>query len=208
MSQNGILGRRNWFDLVVSGIDVPSLRWGLRNYVNVDFVDQLPLGIQPGIVITPQSQGTNLGLASPYTGQALSWGKSVNWSLLNPSEWVSWLFYRSLPTQSGVELSQNIILWLRSDLFPGAAKTSRPIHKGKMIIRRMLDNMPLPQIIAIDGPSASGKSTIAEVMARELGYLFFDTGLTNPAVTLAALQRLNFRRKRKFGVRISLSDRD
>ncbi len=54
-----------------------------------------------------------------------------------------------------------------------------------------MDKMPLPQIIAIDGPSASGKSTIAEVMARELGYLFFDTGLMYRAVTLAALQRLH-----------------
>jgi cytidylate kinase len=60
-----------------------------------------------------------------------------------------------------------------------------------MIIRRMLDNMPLPLIIAIDGPSASGKSTIAEVMARELGYLFFDTGLMYRAVTLAALDKLH-----------------
>ncbi len=117
-------GRRDWLDLVVSGIDTPSLRWGLRNYANVDFIDQLPQGIQPGVVITPESQGTNLGLASPYTGQALAWGKSVNWSLLNPREWVRWLFYRGLPTQSGVESSQNIILWLRSDLFPGAAKTT------------------------------------------------------------------------------------
>lgn len=58
-----------------------------------------------------------------------------------------------------------------------------------MISRRMLDNMPLPQIIAIDGPSASGKSTIAEVMGRELGYLYFDTGLMYRAVTLAALNK-------------------
>lgn len=60
-----------------------------------------------------------------------------------------------------------------------------------MIIRRMLDDMPLPQIIAIDGPSASGKSTIAEVIARELGYLYFDTGLMYRAVTLTALDRLH-----------------
>lgn len=52
-----------------------------------------------------------------------------------------------------------------------------------------MDNMPLPQIIAIDGPSASGKSTIAEVMGRELGYLYFDTGLMYRAVTLAALNK-------------------
>ena len=60
-----------------------------------------------------------------------------------------------------------------------------------MITRRMLDIMPLPQIIAIDGPAASGKSTVAEVMARELGYLFFDTGVMYRAVTLAALDKLH-----------------
>jgi cytidylate kinase len=50
--------------------------------------------------------------------------------------------------------------------------------------------MPLPQIIAIDGPAASGKSTIAEKIAKSLGYLFFDTGLMYRAVTWAALARL------------------
>jgi cytidylate kinase len=47
-----------------------------------------------------------------------------------------------------------------------------------------------PTIIAIDGPSASGKSTIAEKLARELDYLYFDTGVMYRAVTLAGLQRL------------------
>jgi len=50
--------------------------------------------------------------------------------------------------------------------------------------------MPYPRIIAIDGPAASGKSTIAELLAQKLGYLFFDTGLMYRAVTWAALQRL------------------
>jgi cytidylate kinase len=49
--------------------------------------------------------------------------------------------------------------------------------------------MALPQIIAIDGPAASGKSTIAERLADELGYLYFDTGVMYRAVTLAALSR-------------------
>lgn len=49
--------------------------------------------------------------------------------------------------------------------------------------------MPLPSQIAIDGPAASGKSTIAEILARDLGYLFFDTGLMYRAVTWAALRR-------------------
>jgi cytidylate kinase len=43
--------------------------------------------------------------------------------------------------------------------------------------------------IAIDGPAASGKSTVAQVVARRLGYLFFDTGVMYRAVTLEALRR-------------------
>jgi cytidylate kinase len=34
----------------------------------------------------------------------------------------------------------------------------------------------MPIVIAIDGPSASGKSTNARLVARELGYIYVDTG--------------------------------
>lgn len=44
-------------------------------------------------------------------------------------------------------------------------------------------------IIAIDGPAASGKSTLALHLARRLGYLYFDTGVMYRAVTLAALRQ-------------------
>ncbi|MDZ4160047.1 MAG: (d)CMP kinase [Anaerolineaceae bacterium] len=47
-----------------------------------------------------------------------------------------------------------------------------------------------PSIITIDGPAASGKSTLAEKLARHLGYLYFDTGVMYRAVTLAAMQKL------------------
>lgn len=47
-----------------------------------------------------------------------------------------------------------------------------------------------PNIIAIDGPAASGKSTVAEKLAADLGYLYFDTGVMYRAVTLAALEKL------------------
>jgi CMP/dCMP kinase len=49
--------------------------------------------------------------------------------------------------------------------------------------------MPTPNIIAIDGPAASGKSTLGKRLASALGYLFFDTGVMYRAVTLVALQR-------------------
>ena len=47
-----------------------------------------------------------------------------------------------------------------------------------------------PSIIAIDGPAASGKTTVGVLLARKLDYLFFDTGIMYRAVTGAALQRL------------------
>jgi CMP/dCMP kinase len=49
--------------------------------------------------------------------------------------------------------------------------------------------MPIPNIIAIDGPAASGKSTLGRRLADSLGYLFFDTGVMYRAVTWGALQR-------------------
>jgi len=44
-----------------------------------------------------------------------------------------------------------------------------------------------PSIIAIDGPAASGKSTLGLRLASALGYLFFDTGVMYRAVTWLAL---------------------
>jgi len=46
-----------------------------------------------------------------------------------------------------------------------------------------------PSIIAIDGPAASGKSTLGRRLADALGYLFFDTGVMYRAITWIALQR-------------------
>lgn len=46
----------------------------------------------------------------------------------------------------------------------------------------------IPNIIAIDGPAASGKSTVARLLAETLDYLFFDTGVMYRAVTWALLQ--------------------
>jgi len=43
-------------------------------------------------------------------------------------------------------------------------------------------------IITIDGPAASGKSTVARLLAARLGASFLDTGAMYRAVTLAAMQ--------------------
>jgi CMP/dCMP kinase len=52
----------------------------------------------------------------------------------------------------------------------------------------MTKNTP-PSIIALDGPAASGKSTLGRRLADSLGYLFFDTGVMYRAITWIALQR-------------------
>jgi cytidylate kinase len=45
------------------------------------------------------------------------------------------------------------------------------------------------EIITIDGPAGSGKSTIGKLLADYLNYLFVDTGVMYRAVTLVALER-------------------
>ncbi len=48
--------------------------------------------------------------------------------------------------------------------------------------------MPKPSILAIDGPAASGKSTLGRRLADALGYLYFDTGVMYRAVTWLVLK--------------------
>jgi len=48
--------------------------------------------------------------------------------------------------------------------------------------------MTQPSTIAIDGPAASGKSTVGQLIAERLGYLYFDTGVMYRAITFLALQ--------------------
>jgi CMP/dCMP kinase len=50
-------------------------------------------------------------------------------------------------------------------------------------------NLMLPSTIAIDGPAASGKSTLGELLAQRLGYFYFDSGIMYRAATWAALER-------------------
>ena len=49
--------------------------------------------------------------------------------------------------------------------------------------------MSYPEIVAIDGPAASGKTTIANQLAERWKYLFFDTGVMYRAVTWLALEK-------------------
>ena len=45
-----------------------------------------------------------------------------------------------------------------------------------------------PKLIAIDGPVAVGKSSVGSLLARKLGYVFFDTGMMYRAFTWKVLK--------------------
>lgn len=48
--------------------------------------------------------------------------------------------------------------------------------------------MTVKPYIAIDGPAGAGKSTVARMLAKRLGYIYIDTGAMYRAVTLMALR--------------------
>ena len=49
--------------------------------------------------------------------------------------------------------------------------------------------MPMNQIITIDGPAGSGKSTVSRMLAKRIGFSYLDTGAMYRAVALAARRR-------------------
>jgi cytidylate kinase len=49
--------------------------------------------------------------------------------------------------------------------------------------------MPQGMVIAIDGPSGAGKSTLAKRLAKDLGFMYLDTGAMYRALALKILRR-------------------
>jgi cytidylate kinase len=53
-----------------------------------------------------------------------------------------------------------------------------------------VSDQPNPFVIALDGPAASGKSTVGLTAAQQLGFRYLDTGILYRAITLHVLQTL------------------
>ena len=73
----------------------------------------------------------------------------------------------------------------------GAAKRAEAQERGSMAPASTADAEPPmkpqpPHPIAIDGPAASGKSTLARALVERFGYVLLDTGLMYRAIALAA----------------------
>jgi cytidylate kinase len=66
-----------------------------------------------------------------------------------------------------------------------------------------------PIQIAIDGPAAAGKSTIAKIVAEQLGYIYIDTGAMYRAITLKALNEgINMASNQEAGALLMETDID
>ncbi len=82
------------------------------------------------------------------------------------------------------------------DLTPGEVRALRDAAGGqetgqssRQDGRERKTKQLLPGMIAIDGPAASGKSTIGRRLAQKYGYLYLDTGVMYRAVAAVALAR-------------------
>ncbi len=172
-SRNGRRVTRTTLGVTVYGVDFPALLWSLRNH---DLT--VPLALDPAsspeLIITPPQE--DLGLAAAYRGQDFAWRQTPVWDSM-PVYFLRWFLFHELPASS-----ETLVLWVRNDLF-----IDFRIRSSRRSLQA--DHMKPPSIIAIDGPAASGKSTIGKRLADELGYLFFDTGVMYRAVTWIALQR-------------------
>jgi len=86
------------------------------------------------------------------------------------------------------DLTQGEVRSLREAAYRGENELSR---KSPSVSEASEGSLPVmaPSAVAIDGPSASGKSTIGRLLARFLGYLYFDTGVMYRAVAAVALSR-------------------
>jgi len=112
-------GRRDWLDLSVISQPLPSLRWELRNWNNVSFVDQVSPDAKPSLVITGDQK--SLALGAQYTGQSFALDQIVDWSKTQPSTWLNWFMFRD-----AIYDQDTVVLWVRSDLFPGAGPDTTP----------------------------------------------------------------------------------
>src|ERR1043165_9419824 len=63
------------------------------------------------------------------------------------------------------------------------------LHSSPARIAATKLNTPSPIVIAIDGTSASGKSTNARLIARKLGYSYVDTGAMYRTLAWYCLQK-------------------
>lgn len=99
-------------DIVINS-DSPSIQWVLRNFKHLTIVETLPTEENPSILITQQADQPP-ALTAAYRGQDFSWYVQPGWANALPENVAGWITFRQAPLNQ-----EPIILWARSDLFPG-----------------------------------------------------------------------------------------
>jgi hypothetical protein len=105
-------GHRNQVEVVVLG-DQPSLHWALRSFGRARFTSGIGAGQLPPAMITAEGEA-GPQLAAAYRGQSFQWQETPAWQGALPVNWPRWLVSRDAPRNES-----RLILWARSDLFPG-----------------------------------------------------------------------------------------
>jgi hypothetical protein len=88
--------------------------WALRDYPNASFEMALSATESPPIVVTLKGSDEP-SLAQKYRGQDFVWHRYPGWQGVFPPEFIKWLAFRKAPLSD-----DQIILWARTDIFPGA----------------------------------------------------------------------------------------
>jgi hypothetical protein len=112
-------GMPEQIDIVVA-VDSPSMRWSLRNFLNVTYVPEQSasaLRESPSLIIT-RLEEQSPALAATYRGQDLPWWRLPGWSGTLPQPLPTWIAYRKNPASLS-----SVILWARSDLFVDVSTT-------------------------------------------------------------------------------------
>jgi hypothetical protein len=105
-------GIRDTLDVVVLS-EQPSVRWAMRNFSQARFLSSPPTGELPSIILSTEDQ-PEPNLSAAYRGQDFAWWVYPAWQGGLPPDWARWLVFRDSPQQP-----VHLILWARSDLFPG-----------------------------------------------------------------------------------------
>ncbi|NMB60123.1 MAG: hypothetical protein GYA12_13210 [Chloroflexi bacterium] len=108
---------RTGINIVVLNYPSAALKWALRDFTSVSNARSLPSLSNPAIVITANEEVPSLSKA--YRGQDFALTNQTSWDLILPEEWIKWFALRQAPSSQ-----QMVILWVRTDLFPGAEKTA------------------------------------------------------------------------------------
>jgi hypothetical membrane protein len=110
-------GLRDQLEVVVLE-DSPTLKWALRNFPNARFETTLPSTESPPVVITLKGD-EEPKLAEKYRGQDVVWRLYPGWQGAFPPDFINWLAFRQAPLDH-----DQIILWARTDVFPGGVSDS------------------------------------------------------------------------------------